>query len=122
MTPQQPPKGEQQANGVAEEAGRTVRDHARVLKIDLQAKVGRNIEPDEPIRPWLIRWAAMALSRYSRGKAGKTPYQIQVGRSCDIEVVQFGEPCGLFEKIQLCAFSLKKYKLGNIRRRVSFFI
>ena len=80
VTPQQPPKGEHQANGVAEEAGRTVRDHARVLKINLQAKVGRNIEPDEPIIPWLIRWAAMALSRYSRGKDGKTPYQRQVGR------------------------------------------
>ena len=91
VTPQQPPKGEHQANGVAEEAGRTIRDHARVLKINLQAKVGRKIEPDEPIMPWLIRWAAMALSRYSRGKDGKTPYQRQIGRSCDIEVVPFGE-------------------------------
>ena len=71
VTPQQPPKGEHQANGVAEEAGRTSRDHARVLKINLQAKVGRNIEPHEPIMPWLIRWAAMALSRYPRGRTGE---------------------------------------------------
>ena len=39
VTPQQPPKGEHQANGVAEEAGRTIRDHARVMKINVQAKV-----------------------------------------------------------------------------------
>ena len=31
VTPEQPPAGEHQCNGTAEEAGRTVRDHARVL-------------------------------------------------------------------------------------------
>ena len=45
ITPEQPPRGEHQANGAAEEAGRTVRDHARVLKIDLQRKIKRNIAP-----------------------------------------------------------------------------
>ena len=39
LTPQQPPRGEHQANGVAEEAGRTIRDQTRVLDIDLQAKI-----------------------------------------------------------------------------------
>ena len=34
ITPEQPPAGEHQSNGAAEEAGKTVRDHARVLKID----------------------------------------------------------------------------------------
>ena len=91
VTPQQLPRGEHQANGVAEEAGRTVRDHARVLKVDLQAKMGRKVEPDEPIMPWLIRWAAMAVSRYAPGKDEKTPYERQLGRTCDIEIVPFGE-------------------------------
>ena len=40
-TREQPPRGEHQANGAAEEAGRTIRDHARVLKLDLQAKLKR---------------------------------------------------------------------------------
>ena len=39
VTPEQPPRGEHQTNGVAEEAGRTIRDHARVQKLDLQAKL-----------------------------------------------------------------------------------
>ena len=91
VTPQQPPRGEHQANGAAEVAGKIVRDHARVIKIDLQRKVGRKIEPNEPIMPWLIRWAAMAVSRYSPGKYGKTAYERQVGRVCDIEVVPFGK-------------------------------
>ena len=64
VTPEQPPAGEHQCNGTAEEAGRTVRDHARVLKIDLQVKIKREIAVDEPIMPWLLRWAAMSLSRF----------------------------------------------------------
>ena len=35
ITPEMPPKGEHQSNGRVEEAGRTIRDHARVLKIHL---------------------------------------------------------------------------------------
>ena len=39
ITPEQPPRCEHQANGAAEEAGRTIRDHARVLKLDLEEKL-----------------------------------------------------------------------------------
>ena len=67
VTPQQPPRGERQANGAAEVAGKIVRDHARVLKIDLPSNIRRRIELDEPIMLWLIRWAAMVVSRYSFG-------------------------------------------------------
>ena len=64
ITPGQPPVGEHQANGMAEEAGRTVRDQARVLKLQLQTRIGRDILADEPIMPWLLRWAAMSVSRF----------------------------------------------------------
>ena len=43
ITPEQPPRGEHQANGVAEEAGRTVRDQARVLKFQMEARIERKI-------------------------------------------------------------------------------
>ena len=51
ITPEQPTRGEHQANGAAEEAGRTIRDHARVLKLDLQAKLKREIDIDAPSCP-----------------------------------------------------------------------
>ena len=91
ITPEQPPAGEHQSNGAAEEAGKTVRDHARVLKIDLQKRLGRKISFGEPIMPWLIRWAAMAVSRFKVGKDQRTPYERQTGRGCRIVVVPFGE-------------------------------
>ena len=40
---------------------------------------------------WLIRWAAMSVSRFLVGKDGKTPYQRQRGRPCELGVVPFGE-------------------------------
>ena len=91
MTPEHPPAGEHQANGAVEEAGRTIRDHARVFNIDLQRMIKRKIEVDEPVIPWLIRWSAMAVSRFKPGADKKTPYERQTGGSCDIEVVPFRE-------------------------------
>ena len=54
VTPQQHPKGEHQASGAAEVAGKIVRDHARVLNIDLQSKINRKIAPNEPIMFWRV--------------------------------------------------------------------
>ena len=61
------------------------------MKIHLETKIGRKVLEDEPILPWLIRWAAMAVSRFHKGKDGRMPYQRQKGRICDMGVVPFGE-------------------------------
>ena len=53
VTPEQPPRGEHQANGLAEVTGRHIRDQARVLKLYLQNRVGRKVLEDEAIMPWL---------------------------------------------------------------------
>ena len=44
VTPEHTPPGEHQGNGLAEVTGRHVRDHARVLKLFLKIKIGRDIE------------------------------------------------------------------------------
>ena len=41
--------------------------------------------------PWLIRWAAMAVSRFKTGLDGRTPYERQKGKPCDVPVVPSGE-------------------------------
>ena len=91
VTPEQPPKGEHQANGLAEVTGRHVRDQVRVMKLHLEKRLGRQVLEDEPVMAWMIRWAAMAMSRYKKGKVGLTPYERQKGRRCEVEVVPFGE-------------------------------
>ena len=91
MTPEQPPKGEHAANGRVEEAGKTIRDMVRVLKLQLEANIGAEIGMSEPIMKWMVRWAAMMLSRFRTSTDNKTAYEKQTGRRCQIEVVPFAE-------------------------------
>ena len=67
-----PAAGESQSNGLVEEAGKTV-EFVRVL---IQ---------------WMIRWAAMMVSRYMVGKDGRTSYERRRGRACRAPVATFGE-------------------------------
>ena len=64
---------------------------ARVLKLQLESKVKRPVEMGEPIMKWLVRWAAMSLSRFQYGRDKKTAYERQTGRPCKADVVPFGE-------------------------------
>ena len=43
ILPGQPPKGAHASNGVVEEAGKTIREMATVLKLQLESRLG---EPD----------------------------------------------------------------------------
>ncbi|MDA8582623.1 hypothetical protein N9L68_00290 [bacterium] len=92
VTPEQPPPREHQINGLAEVTGRLARDQARDVKLQLQHNIEREVLEDEPIMPWLLRWAAMSMPRFKTGKDGNTPHRRQKGRKCDMEVVLFGEP------------------------------
>ena len=94
VTPEQPPKGEHAANGLVEEAGRTIRDMVRVLKLQLEANLNHRLSVSHPIMKWLTRWAAMLLSRFRVSSENKTAYEKQTGRRCKQEVVPFAEWMG----------------------------
>ena len=91
VIPEQPPPGESQSNGRAEEAGKTTRGYIKVFKDMIEKKTGEKIKTDAHIMQWLVRWAAMLHSRFRKGNDGKTAYQRQKGRKCMTEVVPFGE-------------------------------
>ena len=73
MSPEQPPRGEHASNGVVEESGKTIRDMAKVLKLQLETRLGRTLHMKEPILHWLIRWSAMALSVWTSCPAPLAP-------------------------------------------------
>jgi len=75
VIPENPPKGESQSNGRAEEAGRTARGFARVLKGQLEENAGIDIGSQDVIAQWLVRWSAMLPSRYLVGKDGRTAFE-----------------------------------------------
>jgi hypothetical protein len=83
--------GESQANGRVEEAGKTIRELVKVYKDQVEDGIGEVLETDSVLMQWMIRWAAMAYSRFQQGADGKTAYQRQTGRACRSHVVPFGE-------------------------------
>ena len=91
ITPEQPPPGESPSNGRVEEAGKTIRGYVRVFKDMIEDKIKGKLGTDSIILQWLIRWAAMLHSRVSRGDDGRTAYERQRGRKCNMEIVPFGE-------------------------------
>ena len=91
IIPEAPPKEESKSNGEIEEAGKTVREFAVVLKDMMEHKAKITVEQEDIVVPWMVRWAAMLISRFKVGNDGKTGYERRRGRKCNIPVVPFGE-------------------------------
>ena len=85
-----PVVGESQPNGLVEEAGKTVREFVRVLKEQIEGKTKVKLKNDDVIIQWVIRWAAMMVSRYMVGKDGRTSCEWRRGRACRAPVATFG--------------------------------
>jgi len=73
-------------NGVIEEARKTRREFVQVYKDRVEEKAGINLDSDEVIILWMIRWAAMVCSRYLVGEDRKTAYERREGRRCNDKV------------------------------------
>ena len=91
VVPEDPPRGESQSNGTVEEAGKTVREFVRVLREHVQDKAEVELGASDFIVLWMVRWAAMMVSRFLVGKDGLTAYERRRGRKCRIPVEAFGE-------------------------------
>jgi hypothetical protein len=74
-----------------EEAGKTIREFTRVLKEHVEDKAKVKLKTDAVVVQWMIRWAAMLVSRFMVGKDGRTSYERRKGRRCRIATAAFGE-------------------------------
>ena len=91
VVPEDVPRGESQSNGTVEEAGKTVREYTRVLKEQVEACAGVQLDPGMTLTEWMVRWAAMLYSRFAVSTDGLTPYERRRGRPCRVPVVCFAE-------------------------------
>ena len=71
VTPETPPTGESQAHGSAEDNGRRMRSLIKVYLNQLEEKANIKLQATDSILQWLIRWVAMAYSRYKLCADGK---------------------------------------------------
>lgn len=77
IRPEQPLKGESQANGYVEEAGKTIPGLRKILKDQIECNAKVKLDPSDLIMQWMVRWAPMLHSRRRRRKVGrrKTAWQ-----------------------------------------------
>ena len=91
MIPEGSSVGESQSNGRVEEAGKTVREYAKVYKDKIEFAIKEKIPGDAAIMQWMVRWAAMVRSRHKVRKGGETPCERLKGRKCNMVAMPFGE-------------------------------
>ena len=85
------PEGDHQANGLAEVGVREIMAQTRILRSQLEQRLGSRIDEKDPLMSWIPRHAANCVSRYRIMDDGRTPDQRRCGRTWKRPVVEFGE-------------------------------
>ena len=85
------PESEHAANGLAEVGVREIKAQTRILRSQLEQRLGSRIDEKDPLMSWIPRHAANCVSRYRLMDDGLTPDQRRCGKTWKRPVVEFGE-------------------------------
>ena len=85
------PEGDHQANGFAEVGVREIKAQTRILRSQLEQRLGSRIDEKDPLMSWIPRHAANCVSRYGIMDDGRTLDQRRCGKTWERPVVAFGE-------------------------------
>ena len=83
--------GDSNSNATIENSIKSVMGMIRTLRFALQEKLGSKIGLDHAVVPWMVRHAAMLITRYWIKPSGKTSYQLIKGRRGNTKMYEFGE-------------------------------
>ena len=84
--------GDSQGNGFVERAVRSVEEITRVLKIDLEKRMGEQLPVDTIVFSWLIEHATDCWNKLNVGADGKTSFERCKGKRYNGEMLPFGSP------------------------------
>ena len=85
------PRGDKNANGLAERGVQAAEGMARTLKVELEERLNGNMPADHPVMAWLIRHAADKFTKHEVKGNGKTSYEMLKGRPYGGHVASFGQ-------------------------------
>ena len=85
------PEGDHQANGFAEVRVREIKAQTRILRSQLEQRLGSRIDEKDPLMSWIPRHAVNCVSRYRIMDDGRTPDQRRCGKTWKRPVVESGE-------------------------------
>ena len=74
-----------------ENAVQRVQGQYRSMKSNLETEYGMKVAGEHPALVWLVRHAAMTMTRFSMGADGMTPYKRTKGKNFTKELMKFGE-------------------------------
>ena len=85
------PESDHAANGLAEVGVREIKAQTRILRRQLEQRLGNRIDEKDPVTSWIPRHAANCVSSYRTMDAGRTPDHRRCGKTWKRPVVDFGE-------------------------------
>ena len=86
------PEGDHAANnGLAQVGVREIKGQTRILRSQLEQRLGNRNDEEDPLMSWIPRHAAKCVSRYRLMDDGRTPDQRRCGKTWKRPVVEFGE-------------------------------
>ena len=71
--------------------GRKIKAHTRILRSQLEQRLGNRIDEKDPLTSWILRHAANCVSRYRLKDDGRTPDTRRCGKTWKRPVLEFGE-------------------------------
>ena len=84
-------KGDNESNGLIENAVMLLRGIIRTIKCHVESRTQQPLSDDSPVLPWLVEHAGCILSRCQRGRDRRTPFERLHGEKPTQEFVPFGE-------------------------------
>ena len=85
------PVGESECNGRAGNAVRRVEVTFRILRPELERRIGHKISHELPTLSWLTRWTGDVLTRFTIGQGGRTAWERRRGVISTKGTVPFGD-------------------------------
>ena len=89
--PRNPPAHDPQSNGVAERAVQEVKGQLRKIKIALDRRIGKKVDPKSAIMQWMVPHASDVINKFLVGADGRTAYYRLRNKNFKQKVVEFGE-------------------------------
>ena len=83
--------GDHAQNRELEVVVRELKRQMRSIRLALESRLGRRLDPKDPVMTWMPAFAGDVLTRYRRGNAGKTAWHRETGRQWAKGAFQFGE-------------------------------
>ena len=83
--------GDSNSNGTVERAIQDVEGQCRTMRSALEERLAVPVKIDSPVVPWLIRHAAVLITRCRVRPSGRTSFEMMKGRRSNGKLAEFGE-------------------------------